>query len=191
MAASDLTEMLAHWQEGDEHALARLTPLVYHELHRLAERYMRQERGSHTLQATALVNEAYMELVDFKRIPWQSRAHFFGVAANLMRRILVDHARSRNSLKRGGAVQKVPLDCGFDIATAPVDIDIVMLDEAMEKLAQVFPQHSRIVELRYFGGLTIEETATVLGISSGTVKRQWVFAKAWLQRELSAGTPTE
>lgn len=180
----DVTQLLVDWGKGDKQALDGLMPLVYDELHRIASRYLRRERQGHTLQTTALINEAYMRLVDQNRVSWQSRAHFFGVAAQMMRRILVDHARSHLYAKRGGGAQKLTLDEA--IATPQErDLDLVALDDALTTLAEIDPQQGRIIELRYFGGLTIGETAEVLSISPATVKRDWNMAKAWLYGEIS------
>jgi RNA polymerase sigma-70 factor, ECF subfamily len=177
--------LLRAWSDGDRDALDRLTPIVYDELHRLAQRYMKRERPGHSLQTTALVNEAYMRLVDYKGMQWQNRAHFFAVSAQLMRRILVEHARRRN-LKRGGRVQHVSLE-----ETATVDVergtDLVALDYAMATLARLDPRKVQVVEMRFFGGLSVEETAAVLKISPVTVMRDWSTAKAWLYRELTGG----
>ena len=180
----DVTQLLVHWGKGDKQALDRLMPLVYDELHRMASRYLRRERQGHTLQTTALINETYLRIVDQDRVNWQNRAHFFGVAAQMMRRILVDHARSHLYAKRGGGAQKLTLDEA--IATPQErDLDLVALDDALTALAEIDPQQSRIIELRFFGGLTIEETAEVLNISPATVKRDWNMAKAWLYGEIS------
>ena len=179
--------LLRAWGDGDRGALDKLTPIVYDELHRLARRYMRGERPGHSLQTSALVNEAYMRLVDYKSMQWQNRAHFFAVSAQLMRRILVEHAR-RHNLKRGGGVQHVSLEetaiIGGDRAT-----DLVALDDAMRALAGVDSRKAQVVEMRFFGGLSVEETAEVLKVSSVTVMRDWSTAKAWLYRELTGGTP--
>ena len=180
----DVTGLLLAWRTGDDEALARLTPHVYDELHRLARRYMRGEHARHPLQTTALVNEAYLRLVDARRVGWQNRAHFFAVAARLMRRILVDVARRQRFQKRGGGVQHVSLADGFELA-APVDADIVALDEALDELARLDPRKARVVELRFFGGLSLEETAEALSVSTDTVGRDWRAAKAWLARELA------
>jgi RNA polymerase sigma factor (TIGR02999 family) len=163
-----------------------MMPLIYDELRRQAQRYLQRERPDHTLQATALVHEAYLRLVDQKKVQWQNRAHFFGVAAQVMRRLLVDHARQQHAAKRGGVVPKLALDEALQVADARA-ADVVALDEALTALAALDPQHSRLVELRFFGGLTIEETAEVLGVSPATVKRDWSMAKAWLYRELRTG----
>jgi RNA polymerase sigma factor (TIGR02999 family) len=181
---NDVTQLLVDWGKGNKKALDGLMPLVYDELHRIASRYLRRERQGHTLQTTALINEAYMRIVDQNRVNWQSRAHFFGVAAQMMRRILVDHARSHLYAKRGGGAQKLTLDEA--IATPQErELDLVALDDALTTLARVDPQQSRIIELRFFGGLTIQETAEVIGISPATVKRDWNMAKAWLYGEIS------
>ncbi|MGB8768544.1 MAG: sigma-70 family RNA polymerase sigma factor [Candidatus Korobacteraceae bacterium] len=178
--------MLRAWSEGDQGALERLTPIVYKELHRLARHYMKGERPGHVLQTTALVNEAYMRLVDYKRMQWQNRAHFFAVSAQLMRRILVEHARRQN-LRRGGGVQHVSLD---EAAVVGGDrpADLVALDAAMDALARLDPRKVQVVEMRFFGGLSVEETAEVLKVSPVTVMRDWSTAKAWLYRELAGGT---
>jgi RNA polymerase sigma factor (TIGR02999 family) len=179
-----VTQLLARWSVGDRAALDRLVPAVYGELRRMAARYLRKERPQHTLQPTALVHEAFVKLVDQRDVRWQNRAHFFGVAAQLMRRILVDHARERDAEKRGGGAACVPLS--DSLAIAPSDhIDILAVDDALNRLGEIDPDQVRIVELRFFGGLTVEETAEVLGWSPGSVKREWRVAKAWLQREIS------
>jgi RNA polymerase sigma factor (TIGR02999 family) len=183
-ARGDITALLEAWREGDQTALEKLTPIVYKELHRLAGRYMRGERPGHSLQTTDLVNEAYMRLVDYKRMHWQNRAHFFAVSAQLIRRILVDHARRRN-LKRGAGIRHVSLD-EVAVAGGGRSADLVALDDAMKALAQVDPRKERVVEMRFFGGLSVEETAEVLKVSTVTVMRDWSTAKAWLYRELSA-----
>ena len=179
-----ITQMLVDWGNGDQAALEKLTPLVYTELHRLARRYMGRERPGHTLQTSALVNEAYIRLIDWKKIQWQNRAHFFAVSAQLMRRILVDFARSRNYAKRGGALRNVSLDEATVISREKSG-DIVALDDALDSLAQLNERQSRVVELRFFGGLSLEEIAEVLKVSVGTVRRDWSLARAWLHRELS------
>jgi len=180
----EITRLLVAWGNGDEAALADLTPLVYQELHRLAHRYMSDEGTGHTLQTTALVNEAYVRLIDWKNVHWQNRAHFFGVSAQLMRRILVDFARSRGYQKRGAGARPIALD---EIAFVVGDksTDMVALDEALTALAELDPRHSRVVELRFFGGLSIEETAEVLQVSPATVRRDWSLARAWLHSELA------
>jgi RNA polymerase sigma factor (TIGR02999 family) len=182
--SADVTSLLVAWSEGDEAALGRLVPLVYAELHRLAHQYMRAERPGHTLQTTALVHEAYLRLVDTNRIRWESRAQFLGVAAQAMRRILVDTARARGAQKRGDRTPHVPLDT-VTIPAPERDASLVALDAALTTLAAVDERKSRVVELRYFGGLTEAETAAVLHVSPATVERDWRVAKAWLLRELS------
>lgn len=182
----DVTQMLQAWRGGDHGALDELLPLVYDELRKLAASHLRNERPGHTLQPTALANEAYLRLVDQRNVQWQNRAHFFGIAAQMMRRILVDYARSRRAAKRGSDGRKVALDEAIGVP-APPPGDVVALDEALKKLATLDPRQSRIVELRYFGGLTIEETAEVVGISPATIKREWSMAKAWLHQEIGRG----
>jgi RNA polymerase sigma-70 factor (ECF subfamily) len=183
---NEISGFLRAWSDGDQSALDRLTPVVYEELRHLAHHYMQRERPGHTLQTTALVNEAYMRLVDYRRMKWQDRAHFFAVAAQVMRRILVDHARSQN-VKRGGRVQHVALD---DVAVVSSDRtgDMVALDDAMNALARLDPRKMQIIEMRFFGGLSVEETAEVLKVSPATVRRDWSIAKFWLYRELGGGT---
>lgn len=180
----EITRLLVAWGDGDQAALEELTPLVYEELHRLAHHYMSRERPGHTLQTSALVNEAYVRLIDWKNVRWQNRAHFFGVSAQLMRRILVDFARSRHYRKRGDGMQALTLDEAA-IVSDDKGSDIVALDEALTSLAQLDSRQSKVVELRFFGGLNIEETAEVLKVSPGTVRRDWSLARAWLHRELS------
>jgi RNA polymerase sigma factor (TIGR02999 family) len=182
----DVSALLRAWTDGDQRALARLTPIVYDELHRLAHHYLKRERAGHSLQTTALVNEAYMRLVDYKRMQWQNRAHFMAAAAQAMRRILVDRARRRN-LKRGADAPHVSLDAEAVLCTDRSD-DFVALDDALTALAERAPRKARVVELRFFGGLSVEETAAVLRVSPITVMRAWKSAKAWLFREL-AGPP--
>ncbi|HEX8458981.1 MAG TPA: sigma-70 family RNA polymerase sigma factor [Pyrinomonadaceae bacterium] len=184
--STDITELLLAWSEGDEASLERLIPLVKAELHRLAHHYMRGERDGHILQTTALVNEAYLRLVDASRVRWQNRAHFFAVTAQLMRRVLVDFARTRDYQKRGGGASHVPLMEAFDLPHRQ-DASIVALDEALSALAVVDARKARVVELRFFGGLSVEETAEVLSVSPDTVMRDWKMAKVWLLRELDAG----
>ena len=178
-----VTQLLRAWGDGDEGALERLVPLVEAELRRLARGYMRRERRSHTLQTTALVNEAFLRLTDARSVRWQDRAHFLGISARLMRRVLVDHARARGYRKRGGGTQRVTLDEGLAIAPEPA-LDLVSLDRALEALAAVDVRKSRMIDLRFFGGLSVEETAEVLQVSLDTVKRDWRLAKLWLLREL-------
>ena len=179
----DVSKLLCAWSAGDQSALERLTPVVYDELHRLARRYMKGERSGHSLQSTALVNEAYMRLVDYERMQWQNRAHFFAVSAQLMRRILVEHAR-RHNLKRGGGVQHLSLE-EASLVGGDQDADLVALDDAMNGLARIDPRKVQVVEMRFFGGLSVEETAEVLKVSAITVMRDWSTAKAWLYRELT------
>ena len=179
----EITQWLVGWSDGDPSALEKLTPLVYRELHRLAQAYMRGERPGHTLQTTALVNEAYVRLIDADRMGWQNRAHFYGVAAKLMRHILVDFARSRDQVKRGGGVEPLPLDEACTITTDRT-AELVNLDDALTALEKLDARQSRIVELRFFGGLTEPEIAEVLKVSSRTVNSDWNLARAWLLREL-------
>jgi RNA polymerase sigma-70 factor (ECF subfamily) len=183
-----VTELLRAWSDGDDSALERLTPLVAAELRRLARAYMRRERRGHTLQTTALLNEAFLRLTDARRVRWQDRAHFLGIGARLMRRVLVDHARSRGYAKRGGGAQRVTLDEGLLRSGEPA-LDVVELDRALEALAAVDARKSRLIDLRFFGGLSVEETAEVLQVSTDTVKRDWRLAKLWLLRELSGERP--
>jgi RNA polymerase sigma factor (TIGR02999 family) len=178
-----VTQLLLEWRQGDQQALDQLMPLVYDELRQLASRQLRRERPGHTLQTTALVHEAYLRLID-QNVSWQNRTHFFGIAAQMMRRILVDHARHHHYAKRGGGAPKLSLDEALDLP-AERAAELVALDEALTSLATLYPRQSQIVELRYFGGLTIEETAEVLGIGTTTVIREWSLAKAWLYRELA------
>ena len=180
---NQVTELLVEWGNGNHAALEKLMPLVYDELHRLAHRYMGHERRDHTLQTSGLVNEAYLRLIDQNRVQWQNRAHFFGIAAQMMRRILVDYARSRTNAKHGGGDHRVSLDDVETFSPERPD-DVVALDEALNGLAALDPRKSQIVELRFFGGLSIEETADVLGVSPGTVMRDWTLAKAWLRRAI-------
>lgn len=180
-----LTELLSAWSDGDKAALQQLMPMIYQELHRLAARHLAHERVGHTLQATALVNEAYLRLIDQKRVRWQNRAHFLGIAAQMMRRILVDYARTRRNAKRGGGAPVVSLD---EAATLSVEraSDLIAVNDALTRLSELDARKGRVVELRFFGGLSVEETAEVLQISPNTVLRDWRTAKAWLHRELSA-----
>lgn len=186
--SKDVTTLLIEWSAGDSAALNDLTPLVYDELHDLAARALRRERPGHTLQATALIHEAYLKLIDQRRVRWQDREHFFAVASQIMRRILVSHARSRLCSKRGAG--NIPLT--FDEAAVPPseDLDLVALDDALESLSKLDPEQERIIELRYFGGLSIESTARVLGVSESTISREWDLARAWLQREVMRGSRT-
>jgi len=181
----DVSGLLRAWSDGDRTALDQLTPIVYEELRRLAAHYMRQEQPGHSLQATALVNEAYLRLVDYKHMRWENRAHFFAVSAQLMRRILVDHAR-RHNLKRGRGVEHISLDETAVVGGERPD-DLVQLDNALEGLARMDPRKAQVVELRFFGGLSVEETAEVLKVSGVTVMRDWSSAKAWLYREMISG----
>jgi len=187
MAASqhEVTELLRQWRSGDKEALDKLTPLVYDELHRLAHQYISRERPGHTLQTTALVNEAYLRLVEQKNVEWESRAHFFAVSAQVMRHILVDYARQHASAKRGGEFQKVELD-GEVIVSRERATELIALDEAMQALHDIDPRRSKVVELRYFGGLNNREASAVLKVSEATIERDWRFAKAWLYREMQA-----
>ncbi len=181
LSKPNVTELLIEWQQGDREALDRLTPLVYDELRRIAHRYVQMERNGHTLETTALVNEAYLRLVGGQKIDWQNRAHFFAVTAQVMRHILIDHARKRRYVKRGGETQQV----SFEEANAMTEVraaELVALDDALLALAKLDPRKSRVVELRYFGGLSLEETADVLEISMMTVRRDWRAAKAWLYK---------
>lgn len=180
-----VTELLREWTEGRAAAMDELLPFIYHDLHRRAAAYLRHERLNHTLQPTALVHEAYLRLVEQDRVEWKSRGHFFAVAAQAMRRILVDHAKHRNREKRGGPVEDVRIDDGFDVAAMTANIDIEALDEALSRLAAIDPEQERLVELRYFAGLSLEDTAEAMDVSRATAAREWQVAKAWLYRELS------
>ena len=180
----DVTALLCAWSEGDAAALDRLMPLVYAELRRMARRHMARERGGHTIQTTALVHEVYLRLVDQERVRWQDRTHFFAIAAQLMRRILVDHARKRLNSKRGGKLLNLSIEAAEGISVVRA-AEVVAIDDALKTLSGVDERKGRIVELRFFGGLSIEETADALGVSAGTVMRDWTLAKAWLKRELS------
>jgi len=185
-AQPDVTELLSRWAQGDRGAFDALAPSIYGELHQIAAAYLRRERPGHTLQPTALVHEAFLRLVEQRDVDWQSRQHFFGVSAQLMRRILVDYARQRAADKRGGGQQHVALDDALAVAESN-RIDVIMVDDALRRLAAIDPNHVRLIELRFFGGLTIEEAADALGYSVGTAKREWRLAKAWLRRELATG----
>jgi RNA polymerase sigma factor (TIGR02999 family) len=178
----EVTQLLIDWGNGDKAALDRLTPIIYQELHRLASRHISRERPNHTLQTTALVHEAYIKLVDQKRVRWLNRSHFFSIAARIMRRILVDHARRRGYAKRGGSAQMISI--GQEDVAAPACMEILDLHEALQRLSAVDHRKSQVVELRYFGGLSVEETAEVLNVSSNTVMRDWNFARTWLYREI-------
>ena len=182
-AAPTITQLLVEWGKGDQAALDRLAPLVYEELRRMARTYLRGERPDHTLQATALVHEAYLRLVDQHSVSWQNRAHFFGIASQMMRRILVNHATARAADKRGGGAQKLALDEAAGLAEGR-EAELIALDEALKELEKLDQRQGRIVELRYFGGLSIEETAEVLDLSPATVKREWSTARLWLRRRL-------
>jgi RNA polymerase sigma factor (TIGR02999 family) len=183
MPSHDVTQLLARWRDGDEAALQQLVPIVHEELRRLARRQMARERPGHTLEPTALVNEAYLRLVNLKQMQWQDRAHFFAMGARLMRRILVDFARSRGYQKRGGGAKQVSFTEALGVAEDTAT-DVVALNDALEALTEVDERKSRVVELRFFGGLSVEETAEVLNVSRETVKRDWQFAKLWLRRQL-------
>jgi len=183
---SDVTVLLAASSSGDKEAMDKLLPLVYDELRRLAQSHLRRERPGHTLQSTALVHEAYLRLVDQKQVQWHGRAHFFALASQMIRRILVDHARAHKAGKRGAGAQNLSLDEALAIP-GKRDLDLIALDDALTGLAALDPQQSRIVELRFFGGLSIEETAEVVGLSTATVNREWASARAWLFREISRG----
>ena len=185
-SSHDVTQILQAWSNGDRRALEELIPIVYEELRSQAAGYLRRERPDHTLQTTALIHEAYLRLVDQKNVRWQNRAHFFGVAAQLMRRILVDHARKDRALKRGGPALKLPLEEAAAVS-GESDMNLVALDEALTKLAAMDERKGRVVELKYFGGLTAEEAAEVLGVSEATVRHDWGLAKAWLRREMVGG----
>jgi RNA polymerase sigma factor (TIGR02999 family) len=185
LSSEGVTQLLIDWGKGDQAALDKLMPLVYSELRRLASNYLRRERGEHTLQPTALVNEAYLKLVNQRNAKWQNRAHFFGISAQLMRRILVDHARQHRAVKRGGSEQqRISITSAEKVVEQP-EVDILALHEALEELARMDEQQSRIVELKFFGGLSIEEIAEVFGIGHATVERDWKLARAWLRRQLS------
>lgn len=183
-APADVTQLLIAWSSGDQAARERLISVVYEELHRLARRYMRNESPGHTLQTSALVNEAFIRLVDQSNVHWQNRSHFFGIAAQMMRRILVDYARSRNYAKRGGGARKLSLEEGLIVSPERSE-EVVAVHEALERLAKIDPRQAQIVELKFFGGLSNEEAAAVLAVSPGTVARDWTMAKAWLRREIS------
>jgi RNA polymerase sigma factor (TIGR02999 family) len=180
----DVAQLLQDWRGGDDQALNKLMPMVYDELRRIASAYLRRERQGHTLQTAALVNEAYLRLVDQTHADWKNRAQFFGVAAQIMRRILVDYAREHHAAKRGSGETRLALDEAINVA-GKQDVDVIALDDALQELARFDPRQSRIVELRYFGGLEIDETAEALGVSPATVKREWISARAWLFNQLS------
>ena len=191
--AGEVTQLLLRWRAGDEAALTALLPLVYEELRSLARRHLRHERGSHTLQRTALVHEAFLRIVDQKQVDWESRTQFYGIASQMMRRVLVDYARRRSAVKRGDGAQHVDLDAilqdeseHLTLAQEP-EIDFAAIDDALKRLEALDPQQGRLVELRFFGGLSIKETADIIGVSPATVKREWAIARAWLQREITTG----
>ncbi len=181
----DISRILKSWSDGDRQSRDELIASVYEELHKIASRYLRRERSDHTLQPTALVHEAYLKIVDISHITWQDRAHFFAVASNVMRQILVDHARAREAEKRGGEFRRIALEDAISFSSDRTNVDLLALDEALEQLSTFDEQQSRIVELRFFGGLTIDETAEVLDISPATVKREWTLARSWLYRKIN------
>jgi RNA polymerase sigma factor (TIGR02999 family) len=185
-AAPDVTQLLANWSRGDQAALDQLMPLVYGELRRLASAYLRRERSNHTLQSTALVHEAFMRMVSQHDVQWKNRAHFYGIAAQMIRRILVDYARSQHAEKRGSGAVKLELDEAMAVPQTSPEIDLLSLNDALDRLSQLDERQSRVVELRFFAGLSIEETAEVLHLSPASVKREWQTARAWLFREMSA-----
>jgi RNA polymerase sigma factor (TIGR02999 family) len=189
-SAEKVSQLLVDWSNGDKAVLDQLMPVVYDELHRIAHHYMRGERAGHTLQTSALINEAYLRLIDYRKMRWENRAHFFAICAQLMRRILVEHARGRQFRKRGGGTYKVRLDEEAVVSPEPAR-DLIALDDALTNLATNDPRKSEIVELRYFGGFSIEETAEFLGLSPTTVKREWRSAKAWLYRAITKGASDE
>ena len=188
ISQTGVTDLLVHWSEGDQEALNKLIPLVYDELHKLASRYLRRERREHTLQTTAVVHEAYLKLVNQRDANFENRLHFFAVAAQIMRRILVDYARRHHASKRGGDLYKLSLDEAL-VTSEEKGADLLALDEALERLAAIDPRQSRVVELRIFAGLTLEETAQALNISPSTVRREWSTAKAWLHRQIKNNDP--
>ncbi len=183
--SQQITQLLNRWSNGDAEVLDNLMPLVYEELRRQASGYLRRERSNHTLQPTALINEAYLKLIDQRDVKWQNRAHFFAIAAQAMRRILVDYARERKREKRGGAAENLPLDEALTIVSQEKSVDLVALDEALNKLAKFDERQAKVVELRYFSGLSIDETAEVLNVSNITIRRDWSMAKAWLFHEIT------
>lgn len=186
-AASKITDLLVCWGNGDHAALEQLMPLVERELHRLAHRYMRRENAGHTLQTTALINETFLRLVDQNRVRWQNRAHFYGIAAKIMRRVLLNYARDRGRDKRGGGAYKLSLSAA-EVMSDEDSVELLALNEALERLAEVDERKSQVVELRYFGGLSVQETAEVLKVSTATVARDWELARAWLAREIGGGS---
>lgn len=181
----EITEMLREWSAGKREALDELMPLVYKELHRQAAQYLRRESKSHTLQTTALIHEAYLKLIDQREVKWQNRAHFFAIAAQAMRRILVDYARTKQREKRGGSDEKLPLEAAMSVAVDEKPVDLIALDEALTRLGEIDERQARVVELRYFSDLSLEETAEVLNISRATAAREWTMARAWLHREMT------
>jgi len=189
LSPKEVTILLKDWRDGNQAALDKLIPLVHQELHRLAHRYMMHERARVTLQTTALVNEAYLRLIDIRQVKWKDRVHFFSIAATMMRRILVEFARARGYQKRGGRVFKMEFDDAL-VPSPELDADLVAVDEALDRLAEIDPRAARVVELRFFGGLSVDETAEALGISDKTVMRDWQAARVWLFRELEQGDPS-
>lgn len=183
--AHNVTQMLKEWSGGNMNVLDSLMPLVYEELRRQASRFLRKERANHTLQTTALIHEAYLKLIDQKSVEWQNRAHFFAISSTAMRRILVDHARERHREKRGGAAENLPLDEALQVSSDEKSIDLIALDEALNRLEKFDARQARVVELRYFSGLSNDETAEVLGVSNATVRLDWNLAKAWLKQEIT------
>ena len=184
-ASHQITQMLIELTDGNTEVVDRIYPFIYDELRRLAGSYLRRERSDHTLQPTALVHEAYIKLIDQRSVKWQNRAHFFGIAAQVMRRILMDHARKHNADKRGGDIEKLPIEEEILVVSHERSAELIALDDALQSLAEIDPQKAKIVELRYFGGLSIEETAEVMGVSVPTINRQWRMAKAWLYGQVS------
>jgi RNA polymerase sigma factor (TIGR02999 family) len=181
----DLTNLLVEWGRGSEQARDRLLPYVYEELRTLARSYLRRERPGHTVQTGTLVHEAFVKLIEGRQVPWEGRAHFFGIAAHVMRQILVDHARARDAAKRGDGEPAEPIATALSVAVQAMDVEVIALDRALEALSAIDPGQARVVELRFFGGLTVEETAEVMGVSTGTVKREWSMARAWLRRAIA------
>ena len=188
MESAGVTQLLLDWNRGNPAALDRLLPIIQTELHDIARGHLRHERADHSLEPSALVNELYLRFVDQDRVNWRDRAHFFGVSAQIMRRILVDHARRKQSAKRGGELTRITLSEALG-GTENDKVDLVFLDDVLTRLGEIFPQQSRVVELRFFAGLTVEETAEALGISTATVSREWTMAKAWLRRAMTQGRP--
>ncbi|MDQ3711552.1 MAG: sigma-70 family RNA polymerase sigma factor [Acidobacteriota bacterium] len=184
-SSQQITQLLKEWSDGNRASLDELMPLVYEELRRQASRFLRKERSAHTLQPTALINEAYLKLIDQRDVRWQNRAHFYAIAAQAMRRILVDYAKTRNREKRGGSAENLPLNAAFQISSPEKGVDLIALDEALSRLAKFDARQARIVELRYFSGMSIDETADILGVSNATVRCDWNMAKAWLLQEIT------